>query len=130
MGRTKNIFMDMQQEYSLDVGEYNFQLKSYQMKQELFNQYAEAIAENCGVDKEDIFSKTKKREVVDARQMLYYLCSKRPMRATFIQDCMADNGYYVGHSVVLHGIRSMKRKLDIDQDYASMLNRIEQCVSI
>jgi chromosomal replication initiation ATPase DnaA len=129
MGRTKDIFMDVQQQYAEDIGEYNFQLKSYHMKQELFNQYVVSTAENFGVDEDDLFSKTKKREVVDARQMLYYACSKRPMRVTFIQECMAENGYYVGHSVILYGIKSMGKKIDEDQDYHVILEKIQNCIT-
>ena len=51
------------------------------MKKKVFNYYADNIAELFGLNKKDIFTKTKSRDVVDARYMLYYLCSERPIRS-------------------------------------------------
>ena len=49
------------------------------------------------------------RERVDARHLLYYLCSKRPMRITYIQKYMKANGYNINHSSIIHGINVMKK---------------------
>jgi len=46
------------------------------MKQDVFNQYSERVADVFHVTKEELFSKSKKPELVDARRLLYYLCSK------------------------------------------------------
>ena len=50
------------------------------MKEQIFDGYAVQIAELFNLKVEDLFVKSKKRDVVDARQLLYYACSKRPMR--------------------------------------------------
>ena len=42
---------------------------------------------------------------------------------------MAENGYYVGHSVILYGIKSMGKKIDEDQDYHVILEKIQNCIT-
>jgi hypothetical protein len=37
------------------------------MKKQIFNQYAQKIADLFGVDKQELFVKSKKRDLVDAR---------------------------------------------------------------
>ena len=50
------------------------------MKKHIFDAYATAIAKQFHLTLDQMFDKTKKREIVDARQMLYYMCMERPIR--------------------------------------------------
>jgi chromosomal replication initiation ATPase DnaA len=100
------------------------------MKQDIFNRYAEILADRFGIEKQEIFTKVKKRECVDARQLLYYLCSKRPMRIKYIQEYMAKNGYTISHSTVIHGIKQIKERLEVDKDYVSIIKSIENSVNL
>jgi len=100
------------------------------MKEDVFNQYVERVTYLFNITKEDLFAKTKKRNLVDARQLLYYLCSKRPIQITYIQKYMKDNGYDVCHSVIIHGINVMNKKVDVDKDYKTIVNDIERAVHI
>ena len=43
------------------------------MKKDIFDAYAVAIAKRFHLTMDQMFDKTKKREIVDARQMLYYI---------------------------------------------------------
>ena len=76
------------------------------MKHDVFNQYVERVSDLFGVSKDDIFSKSKKREFVDARHLVYYLCAKRPMQVTYIQKYMNEAGYQIKHSSI-----TIKKKL-------------------
>jgi chromosomal replication initiator protein len=100
------------------------------MKHDVFNQYVERVANLFELDKQDIFSKSKKREFVDARHLIYYLCAKRPMQLTYIQKYMAENGYIIQHSSVIHGIASVKEKIKLDKDYAAVVKEIDRAVFI
>ena len=60
------------------------------MKREIFNQYLERVIEQFRMSKENLLSKTKKREIVDARYLLYYLCYRRPMTISYIQKFMNE----------------------------------------
>lgn len=100
------------------------------MKFDVFNSYVEQVADLFDVDEEAIFTKTKRRDVVDARHLLYYLCSKRPMRVVYIQEYMAERGYVINHSSILHGISQVEEKVKKDKDYVKAVKNIERCATI
>ena len=98
------------------------------MKQQVFNQYAKEVGKVFNISNENIFKKTKQRISVDARHLLYYVCSKRPMRITYIQKYMKENGYDINHSSIIHGINQVKERVSEDRDYVSVVKRVEQCI--
>lgn len=100
------------------------------MKHDVFNQYVERVSDLFGISKEDFFSKKKKREVVDARQLVYYLCAKRPMQITYIEKYMNQAGYKISHSSIIHGIASVEQRITEDKDYVSVVKEVERAVFI
>lgn len=100
------------------------------MKHDIFNQYVEKISDLFGISKDELFSKSKKRELVDARHLVYYLCSKRPMQITYIQKYMNEAGYIITHSSIIHGISAVEQKIAKDKDYVSVVNEVERAVLI
>lgn len=99
------------------------------MKKEIFNQYAQKIADLFGVDKQELFVKSKKRDLVDARHLLYYLCFHRPMKLISIQNFMDENGYNISHPSVIHGINTVEQRVAEDADYTSIIKSIEKSVN-
>lgn len=93
------------------------------MKAEIFNTYATWIAKIFDIEESSMFEKSKKRELVDARQLLYYLCSERPIRVVYIQSYMSERGYNVGHSAIVHGIKVAKKRLSKDKDYKLIIKK-------
>ena len=63
------------------------------MKKDIFDAYADAIAEKFHLTLGEMFSKTRKREIVEARQMLYFLARERPIRLSYIKRFMEENGF-------------------------------------
>jgi chromosomal replication initiation ATPase DnaA len=100
------------------------------MKQDVFNQYVDRISDLFNIKKEDLFSKSKKRELVDARHLLYYLCFQRPMRINYIQKFMQENGYNIQHSSVIHGINVVTERIKTDYDYVSVVKDVQKSVFI
>ena len=100
------------------------------MKHDVFNQYVEKISDLFGISKDELFSKSKKRELVDARHLVYYLCSKRPMQITYIQKYMNEAGYDIKHSSIIHGISAVEQKIAKDKDYVSVVKEVERAVFI
>lgn len=100
------------------------------MKHDVFNQYVERVADLFSVSREEIFSKSKKRELVDARHLVYYLCAKRPMSISYIQKYMNEAGYVIQHSSIIHGINSVEQKMLDDKDYVSIVKDVERAVFI
>lgn len=96
------------------------------MKAEIFNTYATAIAEEFNITEEDLFTKSKRRQIVDARYLLYFACFNRPMRVVYIQEYMKERGYKVAHSNVLHGIGEIEKRLEYDRDYNKLLVKLKK----
>lgn len=100
------------------------------MKNEIFYEYANELSNLFSIDKDSLFEKTKKRDIVDARHLLYYLCYKRPMRIVYIQEYMQENGYNISHSSIIHGINQVENKMIEDTDYINVINRLSKCKEI
>lgn len=100
------------------------------MKEDVFNQYVDRVIDLFNVTREELFSKSKKRHIVDARQLLYYLCYKRQMQFVIIQKFMGDNGYEIAHNSIINGVKVIDNKIREDRDYQTIINDIEKAVFI
>lgn len=94
------------------------------MKAKIFNDYATRVAEMFDISEDDLFTKSKRRDIVDARQLLYYACYKRPMNVIYIQAYLIKRGYEVGHTSILHGIKAVEKRIENDSDYTDILKQI------
>ena len=95
------------------------------MKRNIFNEYVEKVVELYGITKGELFQKSKVREIVDARHVLYYLCYNRPMKLKYIQKYMSEAGYDIGHSSVLHGIQAVTNLVQSDEDIAFVIDSLQ-----
>lgn len=95
------------------------------MKKHIFDSYANAIAKQFHMTLDQMFLKSKRREIVDARQMLYYLCMERPIRISYIQRFMEENGHSIAHSTIIHGYKKAKEMIDNDKDYQQVVKDIQ-----
>ena len=111
--------------YSTHSEKYSLTTKNNKKKVNIFNQYVEQVCDLFNIDEKSLFTKTKRRDIVDARQMLYYLCAKRPIRIVYIQEYMTDRGYPISHSSIIHGINVVKEKVRSDEDYVYALNQLQ-----
>ncbi len=100
------------------------------MKADIFYQYVDKITELFRISREDLFSRSKRRDLVDARHLLYYLCFKRPMSLAYIQRFMKENGYNTQHSSVIHGINTVQSRVKDDSDYMQVVKDLEKSVFI
>jgi len=99
--------------------------KNNDMKREIFNEYASRITKVFGITEDSLFSKSKHRDIVDARYMLHYLCFKRPMNINTIMEYMSDSGYPMSYSNIQYGIDVMKRKIRRDKDFSEAYKKIK-----
>jgi chromosomal replication initiation ATPase DnaA len=100
------------------------------MKSDIFNQYVERVTDLFGISKEQFFSKSKERPLVDARYLLYYLCYKRPMAINYIQKYMDESGYIIKHSTIIYGISTVEKRVKDDNDYLQIVKDIQKAVFI
>ena len=94
------------------------------MKQQIFKAYALDVCKALGVDVKLLFTKLKRRDLVDARYLLYYFCFNRPMRIRDIQEYMSDEGYTISHSGIIKGIAIITNRVENDKDYSDLVKKI------
>ena len=80
------------------------------MHYQICSRYVSHVCDAYSISPDALFVKSKRRDIVDARQLLYFLCSESPMRIRYIQQYMEENGYKVGHSTIIHGIKRVEER--------------------
>tara|TARA_R110002072_G_scaffold181471_2_gene337759 strand:+ start:163 stop:471 length:309 start_codon:yes stop_codon:yes gene_type:complete len=99
------------------------------MKQEIFESYIKKVCKRFSIkESSELFAKNKRRDVVDARHLLYYMCYQRPMRIRYIQQYMLDKGYDISHSSIIHGIKQVTKLVENDSDYKTLIEELESNV--
>jgi len=94
------------------------------MKRDIFDIYANAIAKKFHITLDEMFAKSRRSDLVDARQLLYYLCMERPIRVSYIKRFMEENGHTVTHSNIIYSYKKAKELIDDDSDFKTMINDI------
>ena len=94
------------------------------MKKDFFNKYVKAVASHFNFTIEEMFVQSKRRDIVDARQILYYLCMERPIRISYICRFLKEHNYNVGHSTIIHGYKEAKKLVESDPDYKNLVKNI------
>ena len=94
------------------------------MKRDIFDVYATAIAKKFHITLDEMFAKNRRRDIVDARQMLYYLCMERPIRVSYIKRFMEEHGHTVTHSNIVMQYKKAKKLIDNDSDFKNLINDI------
>lgn len=100
------------------------------MKKEIFNQYLDRVCSLFKITREELLSKSRKSGVVDAKQLLIYLCHRRQMRLVTIKEYFDDIGYKIDNKGVLYCIRVVDKKINEDRDYKTIIREIEESVHI
>ena len=98
------------------------------MKKDILEHFTSEICDLFSIKRESFFNKSKKRELSDARYLLYYLCERRKIQLCYIEKYMVENGYHITHSTLRHGIKSVIKKINEDSDYETVIRSIERTV--
>ena len=89
-----------------------------------FEIITEKVCSHYGIESDQIFTKSRKREVADARQMVMYLSKKHAhMSLKAIGSRMNRT-----HATVLHGYRNIEERLPIDKQLADDIAKIESTI--
>lgn len=95
------------------------------MKRDIFEDYVDRVSSRFDVPRERLFTKDKSRDIVDARHMLYYLCSERRMTPTYIKQYMGENGYDIAVTTITHGVKRVEKMIGEDPDYITLINQLK-----
>jgi chromosomal replication initiator protein len=98
------------------------------MKKEIFDKYADSVSSLFRITKDELLSKTKRREISEARQILFYLCHERPMRISTIKQFMSELGYSPAHSTIIYSIGAVKKRIEQDNDYKRVIHKIKNSI--
>lgn len=94
------------------------------MKRKIYEEIFNEISNHFGLTKSEILTPTKKREVVDARQVVYYVCMNRGIRISDMQSYLNKDGYSVTHSTIINGLKMVEKNINKDEDYNKIIKRI------
>ena len=92
--------------------------------------YVNLITELFTFDPTDIFEKTKRRSVVDARQLLYYLCNERKIGVSTIEELLAESGFETPRQSITHGINVFKERMSDDKDYQTIVKKLKNAARL
>ena len=82
-----------------------------------------AVCQHYGVSQQSVFSKSRKRQFVQVRQVAMYLAQKHTkMPASRIGQLIGGRD----HSTVLHSCSAVEQRLKVDQTFVADMNSIEQ----
>lgn len=95
------------------------------MKREIFNSYLKSVLVEFGLTIDELVSRTKKRKISDARQILWYLCKKRNMASTEILEYMEDMNYSTTHASISHAVNVISERMVNDRDYRQIVLKIK-----
>lgn len=87
-----------------------------------FDMIVEATAEFYNINPDVIFSKSRVRDVADARQIIMYLCHK----LTSLSSSVIGQKLNRSHTTVLHGISTVEDRVNFTKDLQDAVNAIEE----
>jgi chromosomal replication initiator protein len=83
----------------------------------------EVVSAYFKIDMKDIHSKSRKREIVQSRQIIMYLLKKYTNYSYAHIGCMVGNR---DHATVIHSEKMIKNLLQVDKGFTSTMNNIEE----
>ena len=86
-----------------------------------FEMIVQSVADFYDIDSELIFSKTRKRQISDARQIVMYLAKKLAK----MQLAAIGTRLLRTHSTVIHAYRNIEERLQIDKQLQGDMSKIE-----
>lgn len=87
-----------------------------------FEMVTQEVCNYFKIDVESIYTKTRKREISDARQMVMYLAKKH------VKMPLAAIGTRLsrGHATVIHGCKNIEERLTVEKSLQEAVSAIEQ----
>ena len=96
------------------------------MKEKIFEYYASSIAKQFNISLKEMFTQTKTSHIVDARQLLYWLCIERPIKKSYLKIFLEENGYNVTYTTLQYGYEQAEKLIDSDPDFKKMIKEIQK----
>ena len=127
------VMLSMRAQYTFRNKEFNLDLarevvnNSVRVSRKAFNfdLIADKVCEFYDIENTVLFSKSRKREISDARQIVAYLAKKyTDMSLTAIASCLNRN-----HATVIYSISNIGKRLGVDKKLQEEIGSIEQLMA-
>jgi chromosomal replication initiator protein len=82
-----------------------------------------SVSEHYGINVDDLKAKTRKKEIVVARQVSMYFCKE------FTNHSLKSIGYHFGgrdHSTVIHAITTVNDIMETDSSFRNTVNELKK----
>ena len=97
------------------------------MKEFIYQKILKNICSHLGVESSDLFVKSKETGVVDARQLLYYLCyNNSNMKLTEISSYTNNQGFHEDQANISRSVESFSKKLESDKDLQAIVDKLKR----
>lgn len=96
-----------------------------QRNQVNFEMVADAVASFYGISVDLLFTKTRKREVNDARQVVMYLAKKLAKMPMTVIGQRLDRS----HATVIHGCQVVEDRMGLEKKFAGEIDAIEAAIA-
>ncbi len=94
-------------------------------RQVTFDRIVEVVCAQFAVKTDQLFSKSRKREVADSRQLIMALAKKYTnMSSTVIGVKLNRN-----HATVLHACKTIEERLSVDREFTGIVSKIENAIA-
>ena len=95
------------------------------MKKELVERIIDRVCDANLITRDDLFSRTRKREVSESRHLIFLLLLRRGIKNAQIKRIFSNYGHETHHTSILYGARSIESILTYDTNYRKLFAEIE-----
>lgn len=88
-----------------------------------FNAIVQSVCDAYGITPEQVFTRTRKREILYPRQIIHYFCH-RYFKYGRLEN-LANKTKMVSHATVLNSIKTVKNLRDTDFDFRQRIEFID-----
>tara|TARA_R110000824_G_scaffold21748_14_gene80830 strand:+ start:6212 stop:6538 length:327 start_codon:yes stop_codon:yes gene_type:complete len=90
----------------------------------LFNNVVELVSHYTQVEEDELFTKSRKKALVDARYVIIFICRQLGIKQVYIQRFFKLKGFDVHYTTLFHAYHRIEDDVDDDELLEDMINII------
>ena len=94
------------------------------MNIKLFNQIVDYVSHHTQVDEEEMFSRSRKKALVDARYLIIYIARQLDIKLVYIQRFFKLKGYELHYTTLFHASNRIGEDMKEDEYTKEVVNTI------
>ena len=94
------------------------------MNHQLFTTLVELVSHFTQVDEDELFSKSRKKALVDARYMIIYIARQLDIRLIYIQRYFKLKGFELHYTTLFHACKRVEQDKEKDEYVQEFINNI------